>query len=103
MSVKYRLVKKKNLGKDQEAVPEKVYAQMCIRDSDDAEVEALKELPRKGGGNQFVTLDRKRQDMEIPVSYTHLDVYKRQAVGMVRLSYNHSNWKMLSAILNLYI
>ena len=27
MSVKYRLVKKKNLGKDQEAVPEKVYAQ----------------------------------------------------------------------------
>ena len=32
---------------------------------DDAEVEALKELPKKGGGNQFVTLDRKRQDMEI--------------------------------------
>ena len=27
MSVKYRLVKKKNLGKDQAAVPEKVYAQ----------------------------------------------------------------------------
>lgn len=32
---------------------------------DDAEVEALKELPKKGGGNQFVMLDRKRQDMEI--------------------------------------
>lgn len=32
---------------------------------DDAEVEALKELPKKGSGNQFVTLDRKRQDMEI--------------------------------------
>ena len=31
---------------------------------DDAEVEALNELPKKGGGNQFVTLDRKRQDME---------------------------------------
>lgn len=31
----------------------------------DAEVEALEELPKKGGGNQFVTLDRKRQDMEI--------------------------------------
>lgn len=26
MSVKYRLVKKKNLGKDQETVPEKMYA-----------------------------------------------------------------------------
>ncbi len=35
---------------------------------DDAEVEALKELPRKGGGNQFVTLDRKRQDMEIQLA-----------------------------------
>ena len=28
---------------------------------DDAEVEALNELPKKGGGNQFVTLDRKIQ------------------------------------------
>lgn len=27
MSVKYRLVKKKNLGKDQAEVPEKMYAQ----------------------------------------------------------------------------
>lgn len=27
MSVKYRLVKKKNLGKDQDAIPEKMYAQ----------------------------------------------------------------------------
>lgn len=27
MSVKYRLVKKKNLGKDQEVIPEKMYAQ----------------------------------------------------------------------------
>lgn len=27
MSVKYRLVKKKNMGKDQEEVPEKMYAQ----------------------------------------------------------------------------
>ena len=35
---------------------------------DDAEVEALKELPKKGGGNQFVTLDRKRQDMEIQLA-----------------------------------
>lgn len=35
---------------------------------DDAEVEALKELPRKGGGNHFVTLDRKRQDMEIQLA-----------------------------------
>ena len=35
---------------------------------DDAEVEALKELPKKGGGNHFVTLDRKRQDMEIQLA-----------------------------------
>ena len=35
---------------------------------DDAEVEALKELPKKGGGNHFVTLDRKRQDIEIQLA-----------------------------------
>lgn len=35
---------------------------------DDAEVEALKELPKKGGENHFVTLDRKRQDMEIQLA-----------------------------------
>ena len=35
---------------------------------DDAEVESLKELPKKGGGNHFVTLDRKRQDMEIQLA-----------------------------------
>ena len=35
---------------------------------DDAEVEALNELPKKGGGNQFVTLDRNRQDMEIQLA-----------------------------------
>lgn len=35
---------------------------------DDAEIEALKELPKKGGGNHFVTLDRKRQDMEIQLA-----------------------------------
>lgn len=35
---------------------------------DDAEVETLKELPKKGGGNHFVTLDRKRQDMEIQLA-----------------------------------
>lgn len=35
---------------------------------DDAEVEALNELPKKGGGNQFVTLDRKRQDTEIQLA-----------------------------------
>lgn len=35
---------------------------------DDAEVEVLNELPKKGGGNQFVTLDRKRQDMEIQLA-----------------------------------
>lgn len=35
---------------------------------DNAEVEALKELPKKGGGNHFVTLDRKRQDMEIQLA-----------------------------------
>ena len=35
---------------------------------DDAEAEALKELPKKGGGNHFVTLDRKRQDMEIQLA-----------------------------------
>ena len=35
---------------------------------DDTEVEALKELPKKGGGNHFATLDRKRQDMEIQLA-----------------------------------
>lgn len=35
---------------------------------DDAEVEALKDLPKKGGSNQFVTLDRRRQDMEIKLA-----------------------------------
>ena len=35
---------------------------------DDAEVNALKELPKKGGNNQFVTLDRRRQNMEIKLA-----------------------------------
>lgn len=35
---------------------------------DDSEVEALKELPKKGGSNQFVSLDRKRQDLEIQLA-----------------------------------
>ena len=35
---------------------------------DDAEVDALKDLPKKGGNNQFVTLDRRRQDMEIKLA-----------------------------------
>ena len=35
---------------------------------DDAEVDALQELPQKGGVNQFVSLDRKRQDMEIQLA-----------------------------------
>lgn len=34
----------------------------------DAEVNALQELPKKVGGNQFVSIDRKRQDMEIQLS-----------------------------------
>ena len=34
----------------------------------DAEVNALRELPRKGGSNQFVSIDRKRQDIEIQLS-----------------------------------
>lgn len=33
-----------------------------------AEVDALRELPKKGNGNQFVSIDRKRQDMEIQLS-----------------------------------
>ena len=32
------------------------------------EVEALQELPKKGNGNQFVSIDRKRQDMEIQLA-----------------------------------
>ena len=32
------------------------------------EVDALRELPRKGNGNQFVSIDRKRQDMEIKLA-----------------------------------
>lgn len=36
-----------------------------------AEVDALRELPKKGNGNQFVSIDRKRQDMEIQL--TNLD------------------------------
>lgn len=34
----------------------------------DAEVNALQELPQKGNGNQFVSIDRKRQDMEIQLA-----------------------------------
>ena len=32
------------------------------------EVDALQELPKKGNGNQFVSIDRKRQDMEIKLA-----------------------------------
>jgi DNA sulfur modification protein DndD len=32
------------------------------------EVDALRELPKKGNGNQFVSIDRKRQDMEIQLA-----------------------------------
>lgn len=35
---------------------------------DEAEVMALQELPHKGGINQFVSIDRKRQDMEIKLA-----------------------------------
>ena len=33
-----------------------------------AEVDALRELPKKGNGNQFVSIARKRQDMEIQLA-----------------------------------
>ena len=33
-----------------------------------AEVDAVRELPKKGNGNQFVSIDRKRQDMEIQLA-----------------------------------
>lgn len=33
-----------------------------------AEMDALRELPKKGNGNQFVSIDRKRQDMEIQLA-----------------------------------
>ncbi len=33
-----------------------------------AEVDALRELPKKGNGNQFVSIDRKRLDMEIQLA-----------------------------------
>lgn len=33
-----------------------------------AEVDALRELPKKGNGNQFVSIDHKRQDMEIQLA-----------------------------------
>ena len=33
-----------------------------------AEVDALRELPKKGNGDQFVSIDRKRQDMEIQLA-----------------------------------
>ena len=33
-----------------------------------AEVDALRGLPKKGNGNQFVSIDRKRQDMEIQLA-----------------------------------
>ena len=32
------------------------------------EVDVLRELPKKGNGNQFVSIDRKRQDMEIKLA-----------------------------------
>lgn len=43
-----------------------------------AEVDALRELPKKGNGNQFVSIDRKRQDMEIqPANLDNLRTEKR--------------------------
>lgn len=42
----------------------------------EAETEALQALPKKGGNNQFVSLDRKRQDMEIQL--TNLDNLKTE-------------------------
>lgn len=42
----------------------------------DAEVNALQELSKKGNGNQFVSIDRKRQDMEI--QFANLDNLKTE-------------------------
>lgn len=42
----------------------------------DAEVNALQELSKKGNGNQFVSIDRKRQDMEI--QFANLDNIKTE-------------------------
>ena len=37
-------------------------------DLNTTEVDVLRELPKKGNGNQFVSIDRKRQDMEIKLA-----------------------------------
>ena len=66
---------------------------------DDSEVEALKELPRKGGGNQYVSLDRKRQDLEIQLAnFDNLRTEKRtleqtQAGGNSMLITNYEDAK----------
>ena len=60
---------------------------MCIRDSIKAEVDAGTQVPLLGAGVHQPPGDkeiaRQRGDGVEPVSYTHLDVYKRQLVDLV--------------------
>ena len=55
---------------------------MCIRDRAqwDAAVAAHPELPELLDGLHFHTLCEQDADALAAVSYTHLDVYKRQAI-----------------------
>lgn len=55
----------------------------------DAEVNALRELPRKGGSNQFVSIDRKRQDMEIQLS--NLDNLKTEKHNLEQIQVGGNN------------
>lgn len=55
----------------------------------DAEVNALRELPRKGGSNQFVSIDRKRQDMEIQLS--NLDNLKTEKHTLEQIQVGGNN------------
>ena len=68
LSLCSQAVDEENVGAHMVALQNTTNAQDPYDYLDDAEVEALNELPKKGGGNQFVTLDRKRQDMEIQLA-----------------------------------
>lgn len=64
-----------NQAVDEESVVSHIIAMQNTTNAKDpydylneTEVDALEKLPKKGSGNQFVSIDRKRQDMEIQLA-----------------------------------